>query len=258
MGEYYFVNAALPPLSFGQKPELSFHELKEMLHENLSASDLKKVGYLLRPIDLANIRAFWMGIPMDVKGNYTPKELEEVLLVKDPLPEYLIDFLDRYDTTEQRLHYFSSLYVSLYRDTQEKLDGFLFQYYMFEREVRLVLAALRAKKMKRDVVRELQFEDPTDTIVTDILAQKDSPDYTPPQEYEDLKELFVRHADNPKALQRAVLEYRFAKYEELTENQFFSLDRILSYLARLMIVESWDSLDAEKGKALIEDLSKYG
>ena len=112
--------------------------------------------------------------------------------------------------------------------------------------------------MKRDVVRELQFEDPTDTIVTDILAQKDSPDYTPPQEYEDSKELFVRHADNPKALQRAVLEYRFAKYEELTENQFFSLDRILSYLARLMIVESWDSLDAEKGKALIEDLSKYG
>ncbi len=258
MSEYYFVNAALPPLELGVKPELSFHELREILVENLTPEDLKQVNYLLRPVDLANIRAFWMGIPLDDKGNFTPKELEENLLVRDGLPEYLVDFLERYESVDDRLRFFPSLYASLYRDTQPKLKGFLLKYYQFERELRLILTALRAKKTGRDVVRELQFEDPTDPLVAEILAQKDAADYTPPQEYEDLKGLFERHYHNPKELHRALLEYRFARYEEWTENEFFSLDRILSYVARLMIVESWEGLNLERGRALIEDLSKYG
>lgn len=257
MAEYYFVNAALPPLEIGKPPELSFQELRVILNENLSEEDLKKVSYLLRPIDLANIRAFWMGLPMDAKGNFTPKELEEALLVPDRLPEYLANFLQQYDTVEQRLRFFPSLYASLYRETS-KFKGFLLQYYTFERELRLVLTGLRAKQTGRDLVRELQFEDPTDPIVADLLAQKDSPDYTPPLEYEGLKALFEVHSQNPKQLLRAILEYRFAKYEELEENQHFTLDRILSYIARLLIVESWEGLKAEQGRALMEDLSKYG
>jgi hypothetical protein len=258
MTYYYYVNAALPPLALGTPPELSFKELRVILSENLTPEDLKQVAYLLRPIDLANIRAFWMGLPMDDRGNYSPKELEEALLVPDHLPEYLVDFLERYDSVETRLRNFPSLYASLYRETQVKLKGFLLQYYIFERDLRLVLTGLRAKRAGRDLVRELQFEEPTDSLVADLLAQKDSPEYNPPVEYEGVKALFIKHAENPKELNRALLEVRFAKYEELEENQYFSLDRILSYIARLLIVESHEALKPELGRALMDDLSKYG
>jgi hypothetical protein len=111
MTQYYFAGTSLPPLAIGVKPELSFKDLLELLKENLTESDWKKVELLLFPVDLSNIRALWMSQPLDEKGLHTPKELEESLLVRTGLPEYLIDFLDRYESTGDRLRYFPSLYA---------------------------------------------------------------------------------------------------------------------------------------------------
>ena len=256
MTEYYFIGAALPPLASGVKPELSFKEFHEMLVANLTASDLKKVDDLLWTIDLANIRAFWLGQPLDERGTYSPKELEEALLVRESFPPYLNDFLDRYESIADRLRYFPSLYTSMYKDLETKSkSGFLHYYYTLEREIRLVWTALRAKKTGRDIVRELQFEDPVDPFVMAILAQKDSADYTPPPEYEELKTLFLENINEPKKLHLALLEYRFKKLEQYEP---FSMDRILSYMVQLMIVESWEALDQELGNTIVEDLSKHG
>ncbi len=259
MAQYYFIGTALPPLSIGVKPELSFKELYDMLTLNVSPADLKKADDLLWSIDLSNIRSFWMGLPFDDRGKFSPKELEEALLVKEDLPEYLIDFLDRYDSTEDRLRYFSSLNASFYRDRSEKLEaGFLKSYFKMEREIRLMLTALRAKTSGRDISRELQFEDLTDSFVMEILAQKDAADYTPPPDYENLKALYLNTKANPKELHRTLLDYRFKKIEEMEENEHFSMDRILGYLVRLMIVESWESLNESQGLATTENLSNYG
>lgn len=251
MANYYFLITAFPPLTLGIKPELSFKEVKEMLRLNLTAADFGKVRQLLRPIDFYNIRALWLGLPLDDRGNFDGKDLEEALLVREAIPLYLVDFLDRYESTQERLRYFSSLYASLYR---EETEGFLQKYYQLERELRLILTALRAKISGKDLVRELQFEDPTDPLVADILAQKDAADYTPPRDFDDLKTLFMDNYSDPQKLNRAILQYKFGKIEEMEEAQDFSIDRVLAYLARLMIVESLSELNKEKG---IEQLSKY-
>lgn len=251
---YYFLLAAFPPLALGSKLELTFKEVRDLLVLNLTPSDLKEVEHLLRPVDLYNIRALWLGLPLSDKGNYLPKELEEQLLVRDALPSYLIDFLDRYESTPERLRYFASLYASMFREDARTRKGFLQKYYEMERSLRLVLTALRAKDGGRDIVRELQFEDPTDPLVAEILAQKDAPDYTPPREFEDLKTIFMGNRSDPMKLNRAILEYRFRRIEEMEESQDFGIDRVLAYVARLILVESLSELDPEKGK---EQLSQY-
>lgn len=258
MANYYFLLSALPPLALGVKPEISFKELQVMLSLNLTAKDLQWVQRLLRSIDLYNIRAFWLRLPLDDRGNYKPKDLEEALLVKDLLPSYIVDYLDRYESVADRLRYFSSLYASFYREEQAELKGFLADYYQLEREIRLILTALRAKTMQRDLVRELQFEDPTDPFIAALLAQKDAVDFTPPREYEDLKAIFIEHREDPRKLNRAILQYRFGKIEEMEENQDLTIDRVLAYVARLMIVESLEQQDQEKGIIAVEHLSQYG
>jgi hypothetical protein len=254
MANYYFLLAAFPPLTLGLKPELPFKELRGLLILNLTPSDMGEVKRLLTPIDLYNIRALWLGEQLSDKGNFSAKELEEELLERDDLPAYLIDFLDRYESTQDRLRYFSSLFTSLYRDEQPNLKGFLLKYYKLERELRLVLTALRAKRSGRDLVRELQFEDPTDPLISEILAQKEALDYTPPREFEDVKNIFVENSSEPQQLHRAILEYRFNKIEEMEENQDFSIDRILAYVARLMLAEALTEQDLDKGK---EELGHY-
>jgi len=258
MANYYFLITAFPPLTLGLKPELTDKELKELLVLNLTAGDLHEVERLRRSIDLYNIRALWLGLPFDDRGNYDPKEMEEQLLVRDQLPSYIVDYLERYESVEERLRYFSSLFVSLYRDEQPNLKGFLLKYYQFERELRLILTALRAKRSGRDIVRELQFEDLDDPLVVEILAQKDAPEYTPPREYEDLKTRFMDNSSDPLELNRTLLQYRFDKIEEMEEPQDFSIDRVLAYIARLGLVETAFELDKEKGKIAVEQLSQYG
>lgn len=258
---YYFLVAALPPISFGKPPEIHFKELLEWLASNLSAGDFRLLEKLLWPIDLYNIRALWLGQPLDDRGNYKAKglkDLEEALLVRDSLPQYISDYLDKYESPSDRLRYFSSLYASLYREEQPHLKGFLLAYYQMEREIRLTLTALRCKKMGRDILRELQFEDPYDPFVASILAQKDALEYTPEKEYEDLKTLFMENSSEPGKLHRALLQYRFAKLEEMEENQDFTVDRILNYAARLLIAESLEPWDREKGTAALEQMSHYG
>ena len=254
MANYYFLVAAFPPLSPDAKPDLSFQEVRELFALNLTAADLGKVERLLRPIDLYNIRALWLGAPLDHKGNLSAKELEEELLVGDTLPGYLIEYLQKYESPSDRLRYFSSLFASLYREEGPHLNGFLLVYYRFEREVRLVLTALRAKRSGQDLPRQLQFEDPTDPWIAEILAQKEAPDYTPPREFEDLKTLFVDNCSDPRKLHRAIVGYQFRKIEEMERPEDFGIDRVLAYLARLILVESVTGLDVEKGK---EQLSQY-
>lgn len=254
MANYYFLIAAFPPLSLDKKPELSFKEVKDLLVLNLSAKDLLQVQLLLSPIDLYNLRALWLGAPLDDRGRFDPKELEEELLVRETLPGYVIEYLDRYESTADRLKYFSSLYATLYREIQSKLKGFLLKYFRFERDLRLVLTALRAKEAGRDLVRELQFEDPTDPLVAEILAQKDSENYMPPQEFGDLKAIFEENISDPQKLNAAILQYQFSRIEEMEETQDFGIDRVLAYVARLILAESLADLDLEKGK---EQLTQY-
>lgn len=255
MNRYYFLSTALPSLNWGAVPEITFKELYDLASMNLSAHDLVEFQILLQPIDLYNVKALWLALPLDDRGNFSGKELEEALLIRDLLPPYLIEYVEEHESTENRLRYFSSLYASMYR---QEWKGFLGLYFNFEREVRLVLAALRAKKMGRDIVYELQFEDPLDSFVAQIFSQKDMPDYIPPMEYEDLKTLFMENSSDPRKLSLALMKYRFEKIGEWEENEHFTLDWILAYGAKLLILESGAHVDKEKANIAVEELSKYG
>jgi hypothetical protein len=120
----------------------------------------------------------------------------------------------------------------------------------------LVLLAIRSKRANRDLVKELQFEDPTDSFVLHILAQKDAEQYEPPFEYKEIKELMLAAGSDPWEQNKAITAYRFQKVEEMVEAEAFSIDTMLSYLVRLMLVEYWHELDKDKGQIILSTIKK--
>jgi hypothetical protein len=118
------------------------------------------------------------------------------------------------------------------------------------------MAGFRAKKLGRDVAVEFQYEDPTDPIVAQILAQRDAPAYEPPFEYKELKPIFEEFGDSPLELNRAIFEYQFNHIIELWGGELFSLERILNYMARLILVERWLELDVQKGIKVVDTIEK--
>lgn len=253
MSNYYFVAPSLPSLVLGQKPDISFEELKSRLAINLTKEDLEKTIVLRRFIDLNNIRALLLAQPIDTRGNLSEKELDEALLIRNILPSYVFDFLDQYDNAADQLKNFSGLLTRFFAEEIPNQKGFLRDYLIFERNWRLVMLGLRAKELGRDVVRELQFEDFSDPIVAHILAQKDANQFDPPLDYQELKEIMESCGSDPWQKYKVFAEWKFRKIEEMVKRPLFNIDWILAYLARLIIVEDWNELDKNRGKLILDD-----
>jgi hypothetical protein len=248
---YYFLEISLPSLKIGARPEISFEEFIYRLEVNLQPTDLKKVRKFRQLIDLFNIRALLSGQKLDNRGNFSEKELDQAMLVKDGFPQYVFDILGKWETNSAKLQNFPALLAAFFKEEIKKAKGFLKKYFAFERECRLVLAAFRATKMSRDLAEVLQFEELNDPFVAQILVQKDTGRYEPPVEYAELKEIFEENGLDAGLKHKMFTEWKFSRIEEMGLKPF-SIDSILSYMVRLILVEDWQALDEEKGKEALK------
>ncbi|MCH9610900.1 MAG: hypothetical protein S4CHLAM81_05290 [Chlamydiales bacterium] len=261
MREYYFLAALLPQLEIGHVPTLGVAELKELLQVNVSKEDLALAKRFLRQIDIENFRAFWAKEPLDPRGNLNRDEIEQAIedqmwSEQEPFPDYLVDYLSRYLEENDRISHFHHLLVDYFASEEEENEGFLGEYFAFARQWQLVMVGFRAKKLGKDIAKELQFEDATDPIVAQILAQKDAPNFEPPFEYKELRPIFEEHIESPLRLHQALYAYQFAEIVERWGEAIFTIDRILNYLARLILVERWMELDVQKGISVIDTIEE--
>ncbi len=257
MVRYYYLEVSLPPLSFDRSPELTFSEFDDLLHDHLTAKDYHKTKIIRSLYDILNLRWLWLGERLDPLGNLTANELEEALLNRNGLPAYVYDFLAQYEKLADRLHHFPWLLVRFFQTVTKGIKGFLWEYLTFEREWRLVFAGFRAKKLGRDLSVELQYENPEEELIAQMLAQKDAKVYEPPEKYRELKIIFEDVGDDPLALEKALDQYRFNYIEQLVGiMEQFSMSRILAYMAELILVEKWFEPDKNKGIKIIDTIVK--
>lgn len=254
MTEYFFTTSSLPSLQFGETPEMSFEELEILLHDNLLPSDEKQAKILRRFYDLLNIRAFWKNDSFDPYGNLDINELEEALVDQVGLSPYVLNFLDTYKSKEERLAHFPLLISSFFKEEKKNANAFLKKYLDFERKLQLVLVAFRAKKLKRSLEKELQFEDPNEDVIAQIMAQKDAAQFEPPEGFEELKTIFEEYQDQPNKLYQALNKFRFDQVEKMMGSDPFSFSKILGYMIQLMMIEKWAKLDEKTGLAAIDQI----
>ncbi len=254
MTEYFFTTTYLPDLKIGESPEMDFEEFVAFLKENLLFHDFKQTEILRRFYDILNMRAYWKGDGLDLHGSLDENQLGDALESNENLPVYVLSFLERYKSKEERLNYFPSLISQFFKEEMKHADPFLKKYLNFERRLQLVLVGFRAKKLNRSLEKELQFEDPNDDLIAQILAQKDAPSFHPPEGFEDLKAIFESYHDKPIKLYQALCEYRFQKIEEMTGMDVFSFSKILGYMAQLIIAEKWMELDEKKGLEMVNHI----
>lgn len=256
INKYYYVGSLLPDLQIGMPPELSFSDLMQLLAINLHSTDLKKLEVIRRLFDIYHLKALTKSSSFSERGNFDENDLEEAIVTKSGLPEYFQDYLEKHQAKEERLKDFTALLSQYFNREMEASSGFIKDLMRMERDSRLVMLALRAKKFSRDVTKELQYEDPDDDLVASILAQKDAHTFDPPDEYQDLKALYEENAEEPLKLQQAIAEWKFEKISQMEGIDPFSMDKILGYTAKLILVEKWLELDEPKGIEIVDNILK--
>jgi hypothetical protein len=257
MTNYYYVGISLPSLSLDIPPEITFKDFNRLLKDNLSEKDSQKTLFIRRYDDILNLRAYWLGTSLNVHGELNILELSEAVVSQTGLPSYVYDFIDKYPNKEDRLLHFPFLLAKFFQEAVLEKDSFLRNYFNFERELRLVWTAYRAKKLGKDLNFELQFENPEEELIAQLLALKEAKIFELPEKFQNLKVIFENFDDNPLALEKALDQYRIEYIEKMIESHDpFSIERILAYMIQLMIIEKWFELDKEKGKEIVDMIVK--
>ncbi|MBA3239190.1 MAG: DUF2764 family protein [Parachlamydiaceae bacterium] len=252
MGNYYFVGTILPELQIGVPPEISFEEFMQLLKDNLENHDLQLTRILRSYYDIENMRSLWKEEPLDPFANLDANDLDDALFHPELLDSYVRTFLETHESKEARLRYFPQLLAAYFYNESNSTTGFIKRYLQFERKLRLIQTAFRAKKLNRELAEEIQFENPEEDFIQQLLAQKDAATFEPPPGFEELKTVFEEHYSSPIDLHKALCEYRFQKVAELGGDDVFTIDRILAYMVQLILVERWQELDSEKGNKLVD------
>lgn len=252
MKKYYFLGCLLPKLSLKAKPEISFFDMQNILKLNLSKKDMEKVEELRKYIDLKNLKALWLEKSIDSRGNLDEKGLDQVFLLEEFFEDFVFEFLKKYENREDRLKNFSFLLYD-FMNFQSKKDGFLSFFFKMKKEIKLIILALRAFELRKDIKEEVKFFE-KDFFLEDILSQRGEEGLEVSKKYEEVKKIFLEKRENPKKMHLKILEFIFNKIEEKMEKSLFGIDQILAYLTNLIIVEDFYFLDENRGKVIVDNL----
>jgi len=251
MTKHFFLATSLPELSIEHHPHVSFEDLMIRFEMNLSPKELESVSVIRKLSDLENALEVLSDGPIEPFGNLDLAELREAIAEKALLPDYFFEYLNEYEDIEQQRRNFSKVIVQFFHEEIEAASGFLKEYLMFERALRLVLLGYRSKKLGRDLDVELQYEDTSDDLVMQILIQRDSSGFEFPYEYKALDEALSGAENDPWKQFQSINHFRFERFKEASYNKPFSLDAALIYMVQLRIIQRLYSLNDEGGQIAI-------
>lgn len=257
MKQYYFLSTLLHPLSFDAAPETSFEELQIYLEDNLSSEDKENIRDIRRYYGVLNLRAFLKGEEIDPRGNKDAAQIEEAFASHVGFPSYVYTFLENYTTLKERIERFPSLLAQFFQHSLQLENSFLKQYFTFERSLRLVVAAFRAKRLGKNLCEEFIYEDPNEDLIAQLIALQDAPHFEPPEEFIALKPIYEKYRNSPLDIQRELDRFRCQTIDSFVDpSDLFSTNRILAYFAEYLIIEPWFKLDKNKGIKIVDTIFK--
>ncbi|MDP8214929.1 MAG: DUF2764 family protein [Candidatus Euphemobacter frigidus] len=123
----------------------------------------------------------------------------------------------------------------------EKRDGMnvsaLIQWVRFEDALRNELVKYRAKKLGRDPREFYRGEYIPDPYLAAIINE-------------------AAGAENPLLVERRIDLIRWERLDEMELQHYFDLDFLIIYFLKLQILNKWNDIRAEKGRAILDELLK--
>jgi hypothetical protein len=256
MSRYFFVCPALPELRKDQKPAWSFTQVMDLFKLNFSADALDVVGLCNLWSDLVNYEALLYGLPADSFGNIDSKNFEKSLVDNLILFDFLDDYRRHFASVEDQKKHFAYLHFKFFETACQKAEGFLLNYYKFSEEILTVATALRAKKLGREIEKELSLMNKDLPLAMEAIITRDKVAYQPTPPYEALVEIYENHFEDPRAQHAAFFSFLFDWIEEQKETMSWGLDYASAYLIQLRLLTKLHPDDAQVPFNILEQIGE--
>ena len=248
MGNYYYIVSGLPDISFDDsKAAMTLEQFRDEVFKSLSASDRKVMDILLLEDECRKLI-----------GSERMEELIADVKAQEPcpddVPQFMYQFVQEWvdDSWRDKAAFAEDRLWSLfYEYAMGCANGFVKRWYEFNMDVNNIQSAITASKYNLDMQKVIVGQNET----SHALRTSGARDWGLSQEldyFDDVVRL-LEEEDLAHRERRADM-LRWNWLEENTFFNFFTVEKLFSFMVRLGMVERWTSLDREKGQQLFRKL----
>jgi len=247
MGRYYYLIAGLTDICLDDsKAPVSVESLRAELYEALDASDRKVMDMLSLEDECRNLIGSerMQELIAQVKAEELSKDVPQFLYT------FVQEWLDE-SWKEKSAHAQDRLWSLFYEYAMSHGNAFVRKWYEFNLDLNNVLAAITARKYNLDIQKVVVGENAT----AQALRTSGARDWGLSQElecFDDVMRLFDETDLSQRERKIDLIRWRWL--EENTFFEYFTVERLFSYMVRLGMVERWCSLDKAEGQKLFRKL----
>lgn len=252
---YYYLIAGLPELTPEQtKAPFSVTEFVEMLEESLHPDDLRLARLLFLPYEDALLLDLARGAqtPAHPLSRFSREELEERLKEPGQLPAYRYRFYDAFRNEEPLwadLSWENQLTRLRYEYLLEETEGFLHDWFAFELNLQNILVAWNSRHFELPLGGQLVGENE----VSAALGRSHARDFGLANDHPYVDRLLnALEGDSILQCEKTIDHIKWDFIEASNTFHYFTLEVVLGYLLKLMMLERWLRLDAEAGRAAVD------
>jgi len=250
--KYYFLISYLPEIHRDDKKlRLRVSDLlSDRFH--FAEEDWAQIELVLLGGDLLQIEGLLSGKEMAVDYQLFGREFwQEQIKSPKEVPEYLGGGLDLLIVDGLSPANLNLLYESYYAYAVERASGtFLPAYLRFEKDLRNIVAAIRARRKGLAPADHLVGEGE----IVDALGRSTAEDFGLGSEYPFIERLIA--AKEPVETQETIEQIIWETLDEMTEHTDFDFDVILAYLLKLRLLERNLALSEEQGMEVVRQLEE--
>ena len=248
MGGYYYIIAGLPDISFDDsKTAYTVEQFRQEVYDALSAQDRKVMDILNLENECRNLigsERMEELVALVKAGEQAPKDV----------PQFMYDFVQEWvdDSWRQKAAFAEDRLWSLFFEyAMASANGFVRQWYEFNLNLNNIMTAITARKYNLDIQKVIVGTGD----IANALRTSGARDWGLSQEldyFEDVARL--TEEDDLSQRERKADQIRWRWLEENTFFNYFSVEKLFSYMVRLGMVERWSGLDREEGQKLFREL----
>ena len=254
---YYCLIAGLPELAWdNRKMPLTVEEFRELAGEALSREDLRVMNLFFLANDNKQVlHLLRKEAPEQALATVFPLALleEETAEPSGKLPVYLERFVADYraERLGQEMTPENVLAGRYYDFLLGQRNAFVRRYASFALYVKNLETALNCRKHGRQIVREVVGEN----AFAQALRSSNAKDFGLAMDYPYVERVMAL-MENPNLVERerGLDLLAWEHIEELVTFEYFSLEKVLSFLLELMIVERWSRMDSESGRRVFMEV----
>ncbi len=253
---YYCLIAGLPELMADDKKiPFALKDFKEELKIYLSEEDFKLVElFFLYEDNKTLLSLISKKEPKESAiSNFSPAFIEDQLKEPENLPSYMCEFIENInnETKKYGVSDENELTWLFYDYLLNVKNDFVRSWFEFDMNIKNLTAGLNAKKYNLNVEREIIGNN----YFSQAIRNSNVKDFGLSVDYSYVEKVIsILEKDDLIEKERGLDFLKWDFLDEKTTFEYFSIEKVLSFLIKLMMIERWSKLDTESGKKVFHEL----